>query len=499
LKKTIGYRAKRRKIRAKSFLGRSFLISLIINILFIFAFSNLTSFDLLNIPEEDEIIMVTMVELPTTKNPITTRPEIETEEPVAELSTMPRVEPALPEPARIQETETQPILESEDELAEIASRPKAEVKIPEMEIPAREEMPAVQEEAPVRQDVQVAARSLAPSITSRRDIEGEVLEPGQFEIQASLGQEGRERIESTYGNTVTPGQISDLPRNIEKESPFGDRPLAVTIDNANDSRPQSGLNKANIVYEVLAEGGITRFLAIYAAEESDKLGPVRSARPYFITKALEHNAIYVHAGESPDAAIFIKEEKVDDINELIHYQPFWRSQDRRPPHNLYTSTEQLREEAKNIGYIEMINKESFQFEVDADQTLTGRDIARIDIRYNVNYSVSYQYNPEIQRYIRFINGEPHIDAETGLQLQAKNIIIQRSERKILDSEGRLAIDLIGSGDGLIIFNGKSEEITWAKEGLASKTYFYNESGDRLAIQPGNVWIQITHPDTEINY
>ncbi len=493
-----GYRAKRRKLRSKSYLGRSFLISLIINFLFIFFFSNLTSFDLLKMPEE-EIILVTMVELPTLREPVTARPEIEAEEPVAELSTMPRVEPALPEPAREQEIETQPAAESQDEIAEIVSTPRAEVKIPEIEIPSSEEMPAMQEQAPARQDVQVASGSLAPSITSRRDIEGEVLEPGQYEIQASMGQPGRERIESTYGNTVTPGQISNLPRTIEKESPFGNRPLAVTIDNADAARPQSGLDKANIVYEVLAEGGITRFLAIYAAQEADVVGPVRSARPYFITKAMEHSAIYVHAGESPDAARFIREERIDDINELVHYQPFWRSSDRRPPHNLYASTEQLREEAKNIGYLEMINRDSFQFEADSNQILTGADIQRIDIRYNVNYSVRYQYNPETKRYIRFINDIPHIDAETGMQLQAKNIIIQHSEKKVLDEEGRLAIDLLGRGDGLIIFNGKSEEITWKKETLTSKTYFYNKNGDRLAIQPGNVWIQITHPDTQVRY
>lgn len=211
-----GYRAKRRKTRSKSFLGRSFLISLIINIFFIIAFNNLISFSILNIPDEDELIMVTMVELPTTQSPVTVRPEIKREEPIAELSTRPRIEPTMPEPARIQETETQPIVEREEALAEIASSPRAEVKMPEIEIQAREEMAPVREEVTVRPDVQVAARTLAPTITSRREVEGEVLEHGEFEIQATLGKEGRERVESTYGTTVTPGQISNLPRTIEK-------------------------------------------------------------------------------------------------------------------------------------------------------------------------------------------------------------------------------------------------------------------------------------------
>ncbi len=493
----VGYRIQRRKIRSKSFLGRSFLISLILNIAFILFFNNFLSFDLLNIPEIEDIIMVTLVELPSIQKPTTVRPEITREEPIAEVSVRPRVEPMLPEPAKIQEIETQPQVERTEIPQE--SSPRVEVKMPEIDIPAKEEIAPTKEEISLRPDVQIAVRELSPSIASRREIAGEVLEKGEFEIQARLGLEGRERIESTYGTVVTPGELSTLPRTVEKESPFGKRPLAVMIDNASNSRPQSGLEKANIVYEVLAEGGITRFLAVFATQEAERVGPVRSARPYFIIKALEHNAIYVHAGESPEAAIFIKEERIDDINELKHFQPFWRSTDRRPPHNLYSSTERLREEAKKLGYIEMVNKGDYQFETDAKEVLSGKEVHKIVIKYNINYTVSYQYLPDKQIYIRYINGEPHIDAETGRQLQVKNIIIQYNEKKVIDSEGRLAIDFIGKGSGLIIYNGQSEEITWTKETLRSKTYFYNKEGNRLAIQPGNVWIQIIHPDTEVNY
>lgn len=491
-----GYRAQRRKTRSKSFLGRSFLISILINLLFIFVFSNLITFDILNFPEE-EIIEVTMVELPSIQNPATIRPEIIREEPVAELDVKPRVEPVLPEPARIQEIETQPLVEREETVTE--SSPRVEVKMPEMEIPASEEMAQEQEEVSVRQEVQVATGSLSPTLSSRREVEGEILEQGQYEIQARLGVEERERIESTYGTVVTPGKISTLPAAIQKESPFGNRPLAVMIDNATNARPQSGLNKANVVYEVLAEGGITRFLAVYSTEESDNVGPVRSARPYFITKALEHSAIYVHAGESPEAAIFIREERIDDINEFLHFQPFWRTQNRIAPYNLYTSTEQLRKEAKKLGYVEMVNKEYFQFETDQDEVLGGKEVSSIDIRYNTDYLVRYQYIPETQTYKRFINGEPHIDAVIGRQLEVRNLIIQHTERKVLDDEGRLAIDFVGQGKGLIIFNGRSEEINWVKDSLEARTLFYNQEGNRLAVQPGNVWIQVTHPDTVVIY
>lgn len=492
-----GYRTQRRKIRSKSFLGRSFLISLLLNVVFILAFNNFISFDFINIPEIEEMITVTLVELPSIQNPTTVRPEITREEPIAEVSVRPRVEPILPEPAKIQEIETQPPVERKEIPQE--SSPRVEVKMPEIDIPTKEEIAPTKEEISLKPDLDIAVRDLSPSIASRKEIEGQVLEKGEFEIQASLGMEGRERIESTYGTVVTPGELSTLPKEAEKESPFGKRPLAIMVDNASNSRPQSGLEGANIVYEMLAEGGITRFLAIFTTNEANRVGPIRSARPYFIVKALEHNAIYVHAGESPEAAIFIKEEKIDDINEMVHFQPFWRITERRPPHNLYTSTERLREEAKKLGYIEMVNKGDYQFETDYKEILSGKKVNKIVIKYNVNYTVSYQYLPDSQRYFRFINGEPHIDAETKRQLQAKNIIIQFSDKKVIDSEGRLAIDFIGKGSGLIFYNGQSEEITWSKETLRSKTYFYNKEGNRLAIQPGNVWIQIIHPDAEVNY
>ncbi|MDD2352437.1 MAG: DUF3048 domain-containing protein [Atribacterota bacterium] len=497
MKNTIGYRAKRRKVKQKSFLGRSFLISVIINILFIFAFSNLITFDIFDLPPEEEIIEVTMMELPAARTPVSPRPEIIREEPLAEMDVKPKVDPMMPEPAQIQEVETLHEIEEQVEIEE--STPKVEVKVPEIEIPAEEDIAPIKEEIALRQDVQMAAREIDPSLTSRREIEGQMLEEGSYEMQANLGTEGRERIESTYGSVVTPGRITSLPDAIEKESPFGNRPLAVMIDNASFARPQSGLDKADIVYEVLAEGGITRFLAIYATKEADKVGPVRSARPYFITKTLEHNAIYVHAGESPDAARFIREERIDDINELVHFQPFWRSQDRNAPHNLYASTEQLRDETRRLGYIEMVNKGDYQFEIDREEVLTGRDAQKIDIRYHNDYIVSYQYISDGQRYVRYINGQLHIDAETGRPIDVKNIIIQHSEKKVIDEEGRLSIDFIGEGSGLIIFNGKSEEITWKKESLQSKTLFYNKEGNRLAIQPGNVWIQVIHPDTQISY
>jgi len=259
------------------------------------------------------------------------------------------------------------------------------------------------------------------------------------------------------------------------------------------------LDKANIVYEVLAEGGITRFLAIYYEQEAEVVGPVRSARPYFVSKSLEHQAIYVHIGGSEEAYNFIKEERIDDINEFVDFQPFWRTQDREPPHNLYTSTIQLRKEANKLGYVEMIKKQDYQFETDSNEELTGRQNNSIVIPYNNDYTVSYKYQPESMKYLRFINNEPHIDAKTKKQLAVDNIIIQFAKTKIIDEEGRLAVDFIGKGKGLLFFKGSSEEITWEKQDLESRTVFLDKEGNRIALTPGNVWIQIVPSDLGVQY
>jgi len=270
---------------------------------------------------------------------------------------------------------------------------------------------------------------------------------------------------------VNPGEITTLPEVKEKESPFGSRPLSIMVENSEGSRPQSGLDKADIVYEVLAEGGITRFLAIYYDQDAEEVGPIRSARPYFVSKSLEHQAIYVHVGGSEEAYNFIKEEKIDDINELVDFQPFWRSTDRKPPHNLYTSTINLRKEANKLGYIEMLKKQEYQFEIDRNEKLTGGETDSIVIPYNSSYTVSYKYVPESMKYIRFMNGEPHIDAKTKEQIAVDNVIIQFAGTKIIDEEGRLAVDFVGKGTGLLFFKGNSTEITWEKPDLRARTLF----------------------------
>jgi len=491
------YRTKRLKQSKKSFLGRSFLISIILNIILLFAFGNMIAFDFTRLLPEKELILVSLVEIPAPEQPESKKPEITEKKPVAQLEVKPKATPVSPEPPKIKEEVTETKVVSKEELTEGA--PKVEVKTPEIETEPVSMVPPTQTKDSLGEDISVSTEYFKQTITSRKEVKGEIFEPGESQLKVNLGEKEEENIEATYGTVVNLGEITTLPEVKEKESPFGSRPLSIMIENSEGGRPQSGLDKANIVYEVLAEGGITRFLAIYYDQEAEEVGPIRSARPYFVSKSLEHQAIYIHVGGSEEAYNFIKEENIDDINEFVDFQPFWRSTDRKPPYNLYTSTTKLRKEANKLGYIEMIKKQEYQFEISRNEKLTGRETDSIVIPYNGTYTVSYKYQPESMKYIRFINGEPHIDAKTKKQLAVDNIIIQFAETKIIDQEGRLAVDFVGKGTGLLFFKGNSTEITWEKPDLRARTLFLDKEGNRIALTPGNVWIQIVPSDLTVKY
>jgi hypothetical protein len=494
------YKTKRLEQSKKSYLGRSFLISIILNIMLLYAFGNMIAFNFNRpLPKEEELTLVSLIELPAPKQPESKKPEITVKKTVAQLEVKPKVTPVSPEPPKIREEKTETKVIKKEELTITEGIPKVEVKTPQVESKPQSVVPPVQTKESLGQDINVSTEYFNQAIASRNEVKGEILEPGESQMKINLGEKQAENIEATYGTTVNLGEISALPETKEKESPFGSRPLSIMIENSEGARPQTGLDKANIVYEVLAEGGITRFLAFYYDQEAEVVGPVRSARPYFVDKSLEHQAIYVHIGGSEEASNFIKEERIDEINEFENFQPFWRTKDREPPHNLYTSTIKLREEANKLGYVEMIKKEKYQFETDSNEKLTGKPATSIVIPYNSTYIVSYKYKPELRRYLRFINNEPHLDNKTKKQLNVDNIIIQFANTKIIDEEGRLAIDFIGKGKGILFFKGSSEEITWEKLNLESRTVFLNKEENRIALIPGNVWIQVVPSDLEVQY
>lgn len=285
---------------------------------------------------------------------------------------------------------------------------------------------------------------------------------------------------------------------VEKEEDIKYRPVAVMIDNERSARPQSGIGDADIVYEMPVEGNITRYMAIYHHTPSEKIGPVRSARPYFIDKALEFGAIYVHCGGSPQAFKDIKDLKVDDFDDLAGTPVYWRSTDRKMPHNLYTNTKFIREVAQSKKLEKDSAPKYFKFS-DEFFIPDGGNGQKVVINYDKNYKISYIYNNDEKVYYRQINGDNMKDKETLREIKTTNIIIEKVGVKVLDSVGRLGLNNIGKGRGYLLTGGKLIEVEWSKSSRSGKTTYNNLKGEEITINKGTTWIQIVSDNTKIEF
>lgn len=273
------------------------------------------------------------------------------------------------------------------------------------------------------------------------------------------------------------------------------RPIAVMLDNLYSARPQAALSEADIVYEILAEGRITRYMAIFYSEYPELIGPVRSARPYFVEKSLEYDPYLVHVGGSNQALRDIRTYGMADIDGLSSGS-FWRVSHKRIPHNMYTSSKVLIEEANRKGYTKTKIPEFLAFNDDFI-ALGGTTATEINFEYKeptpsdqTGYTTSYIYNNENKLYYRYTNGKPHVDENDQNQLTCTNIIVQYAKTKVIDNEGRLKVDFIGSGKGKLYTGGEMIEIKWDKSSARSSTSFYTNDGTPIKLNPGITWFQI---------
>ena len=267
------------------------------------------------------------------------------------------------------------------------------------------------------------------------------------------------------------------------------RPFAVFVENSPAARPQSGLDKADIVYEVLAEGAVTRFVAIYQSQKPETIGPIRSAREYMLDLAGDYDAVIVHAGGSPAALKRIEREKLPSLSEITAGGYFKRESFRKKPHNVYSNLDLLAAGAKARNFRDTYELPAVSFVADG-MTVKGNDAREIVVPYSSGYQVKYIYDQHSGSYHRFINNMPHNDMTTNQQLRAANVAIVYARHSVLDNEGRLGIDLRSSGKGYIIQQGKAQEVTWRySQGMIR---FY--SGDQeVTYYPGNTWVQVV-PD-----
>ena len=295
-----------------------------------------------------------------------------------------------------------------------------------------------------------------------------------------------------------PSPISGL---YAPEDKVNRRPIAIMFDNHPKARWQSGLSQAEIVYEFMVEAPYTRYMGIYLINEPESIGPVRSSRPYFVTTLLEYDPIYVRVGGSARAKQDIIQLKIADIDGLSSSNKvLWKNNKvgKKAPHNTYTSMEAIRKAGEERGYKPNGDYKGFKFHED-DTDIEGFSANKILINYYKNNTTLYIYNEEEKTYYRKKDGKGHYDELENLPVKAKNIIIQEAKTKVIDNEGRLSIDLIGEGKGKYITNGKGIDIKWSKKSRNSKTYYYDEKGNEIVLNPGVTWIQVvnTRPNIDI--
>lgn len=306
------------------------------------------------------------------------------------------------------------------------------------------------------------------------------------------------------------------------------RPLGVMIENHLDSRPQSGLLSADVIYEAVAEGGITRFLAIFYCQDASYIGPIRSARVYFIDFLAEYGQypLYAHVGGAntpgpADALGQIRQMGWVTYNDLdqfaIAFPYYWRDYERLPgvatEHTVYSSTYKLWQYAQQKRGLTDIDKEgnrwdeSFEkwsFKEDSPKNPPSVKKISFDFWPNASsYKATWVYESKINAYKRFTAGQPHLDKNSNQQLTAKNIIVVFMKESVADDgydKGEhLLYQTTGEGKALIFQDGQVIEGYWRKKDRFSRMRFYDKSNNQISLNRGQIFIEIIPLGNQVSY
>ncbi len=291
--------------------------------------------------------------------------------------------------------------------------------------------------------------------------------------------------------TTVPSNLTGL----QVDKSVNDRPVtAIMIENSMDARPQSGLLGAGVVFEAIAEGGITRFVAIYQDSEPDYIGPVRSVRPYYIQWALGFDAAIAHAGGSAEALNLLKTTGAKDLNHNSSY--FWRVDSRTAPHNLYTSLAKLREYEAQKGY----GKANFTSLVrkEAEAPSAAPTARKINLNISTtNFNVQYDYDAATNQYKRSEGGKPHTDEKSGAQIAPKVVVA------LVVPQGKSGIyttyNTLGSGQVVIFQDGTATEGTWKKDSNNGNFTFTGADGKPIGLNPGQTWFSVVGTRDKITF
>ncbi len=260
----------------------------------------------------------------------------------------------------------------------------------------------------------------------------------------------------------------------------------IMIENSPDARPQSGLKPAGVVFEAIAEGGITRFLALYQNSKPQLIGPVRSVRLYYVDWIAPFQASVAHIGGSKFALDEVRNGNYRDIDQFFNAGSYWRATDRYAPHNVYTSFEKLDALNQKKGYTSSV----FTAWPRKDGAPSKAPTATvIDVKISgIPYNNHYQYDPASNTYLRSEGGAQHIDREAGQITPASVIVMDTIMAKVFEDGYREQITTIGSGKARVFQDGIVTEGTWTKKDRGSQISFTDASGKEIQLNRGQTWI-----------
>jgi len=302
---------------------------------------------------------------------------------------------------------------------------------------------------------------------------------------------------------IPAGPISRLTGLPIEDEYVNRRPFAAVINNSSRALPQSGVGAADIIYEVLAEGDVTRLVGIFQSYIPEMIGPMRSARDYFIDFAFNHGAVFVHHGASTSGYARINSLSATNLDGMaLEGTVFWRDRSfpewtgntgrRAIEHSSFTGNERLLNHVANRGIRDYWPEDAagygfnFTFAPQAEQV--GGQAYMVHVPFSALYWRRFEFDPETGLYMAENRQGPHMDANTGEPVGTSTILIQFTSMRVIDGVGRRAVDTIGSGSGYMISGGRYQPILWAKDSHTAPTRWYFADGTPLQLAPGRVWI-----------
>jgi hypothetical protein len=296
-----------------------------------------------------------------------------------------------------------------------------------------------------------------------------------------------------------PTTVASNLTGLQVDPSVNQRPVTgVMIENSLDARPQSGLSDAGVVFEAIAEGGITRFLALFQDTAPDNIGPIRSARPYYVQWAMGFDAGYAHVGGSPEALGDIKSWGVKDLDQFANGGSYHRISDRAAPHNVYTAISTLNQLETSKGY----GASTYTGFVRVKKAIPAKAPTAKTIDLAISgalYNVHYDYNVATNSYNRSEGGAAHVDANGNKQISPNVVIAMIMSYGLEADDHHSQYGVIGSGQAFIFQNGTVTVGTWTKPSEKEQITFADGNGKPLALNPGQTWLTAMSAANQVSY